>query len=84
MCSNVEYKSPVCLSDANREQRNLCDYRHPLLLFKEHNQLLRYVFCPNRNVFDTVLQFNGLAALPSYLNRRCSIVSFTKHLGKRS
>jgi len=39
------------------------------------------VFCPIRNVFDTVLQFNGLAGLPSYLQRRCYI---RKHLGKHS
>jgi len=57
---------PVCLlSDVNREQHNLCDYRHPLLLFKEHNQLLRNVFGPYRNVCVTMLQFNGLARLPS-------------------
>jgi len=32
---SVEQKSPVCLlSDANREHHILCDYRHPLLLFK--------------------------------------------------
>jgi len=32
---NVEKKSPVCLlSDVDHEQHNLCDYRHPLLLFK--------------------------------------------------
>jgi len=32
---NVEQKSPVCLlSDVSREQHNLYDYRHPLLLFK--------------------------------------------------
>jgi len=31
MPSNVEYKSPLCpLSDVNREQYELCDYRHPL------------------------------------------------------
>jgi len=35
MHSNIEYKSLVCLlSGVNREQHNLCDYRHPLLLFK--------------------------------------------------
>jgi len=39
------------------------------------------MFCPNRNVFDTMLQFRGLAGLPSYLQRNCYI---PKHLGKRS
>jgi len=39
------------------------------------------VFSPNRNVFDTMLQFNGLAGLPSYLQRSCCI---PKHLGKHS
>jgi len=35
MYIDVEKKSPVCLlSDVSREQHNLCDYRHPLLLFK--------------------------------------------------
>jgi len=34
---------------------------------------------PNRNVFDTMLQFNGLAGLPSYLQRSCCI---PKHIGK--
>jgi len=38
-------------------------------------------FCPNRNVFDTMLQFNGLAGLPSYLQRSCYI---PKHLGTHS
>jgi len=36
------------------------------------------VFCPNQNVCDTTLQFNGLAGLPS-LQRNCYI---PKHLGK--
>jgi len=31
MYINVEQKSPVCLlSYVNREQHNVCDYRHPL------------------------------------------------------
>ena len=51
-----------------------------MLLFKWHNQLLRNVFRPNRNVFDTIIQFNGLAGLPSYLQRSCYI---PKHRGKR-
>ena len=59
----------------------LCDYKYPLLLFKQHNQLLRYMFCPNRNVFDTMLKFSCLAGLPSYLQRSCYI---PKHLGKHS
>jgi len=42
---------------------------------------MRYVFCPNRNVFATMLSFNGLAELPSYLQRSCYI---PKHLGKHS
>jgi len=51
------------------------------VLFKWHNQLLRYVFCPNGNVFNAILQSNGLAGLPSYLKRSCCI---PKHLGKHS
>ena len=39
------------------------------------------MFCPNRNVFDTVLQFNRLDGLPSYLQRSCYI---PKHFGKYS
>jgi len=49
--------------------------------FSSNNQLLRYVFCPIRNVFDTMLQSNGHAGLPSYLQRSCYI---PKHLGKHS
>jgi len=37
--------------------------------------------CPNRNVFDTMLEFNGVAGLPSYLQRSCYT---PKHLGKYS
>jgi len=29
--------------------------------------------CPNQNGFDTMLQFNGLARLPSYLQQSCYI-----------
>jgi len=39
------------------------------------------MFNPNRNVFDTMLQFNGLAGLPSYL-QRCGYIP--QHLGKHS
>jgi len=59
---------PVCLSDVSREQHNLCDYRHPLLLFKYHNQLLRDVFFPNRNVFDTVLNSTVSLGYPPTCN----------------
>jgi len=79
--NNAQKRWIKIASLSTREQHNVRDNRHPLLLFKQHNQLLRNVFRPNRNVFDTMLQFNGLAWLPSYLQRSCYI---PKHHGKHS
>ena len=83
MYSNVEEKSPVCpLSDVNREQHNLCDYRHPL--FSSSNiinccatcfaqiEMLCYNVIIQRSCWATLILATKLRYIPKHLGKHSS------------